>query len=71
MRSVTTYPTRYVSNTDKWPKATQHSVVERLVRQHGHLILDALWNSQLVEADESVGDVVTETPTVNEPCNRI
>jgi len=41
--------------------------VESLARQHSHLVLDALCNSQTVEADESVGDVVTETPVVNEP----
>jgi len=38
------------------------SVVESLVRQHSHFSLDA---------DESVGDVVTGTQAVNEPCSRI
>jgi len=47
------------------------SVVESLVRQHGYLVLDALWNSHPVKADDSVGDVVTEPQVVNEPYSRI
>jgi len=62
-------PTGYVSNTDEWPQVTQRSVVESLVRQHGRLVPDALWNSQPVEADASVGDVVTETQAVAEAFN--
>jgi len=45
--------TKYVSNTDEWLKVTRCSVVESLVRQHSHLVLDTVWNSQPVEADES------------------
>jgi len=54
--------------------ATQTNAEESLVRQHGHLVLVALWNSQPVEADESVSDVVTQTQAINEinePCSPI
>jgi len=44
-------------------KVTWHG----LVRQHDLLVFEALWNSQPVEADESIGDVVLETQVVNEP----
>jgi len=64
-------PTGYVSNSDVWPKVTRRSVEESLARQHGHFVLDALWNSQPVEAGESVRGVVKETQAVNEPCSRI
>jgi len=37
---------------DEWPKVTRCSVVESLVSQHGPLVLAALWDSQLEEADE-------------------
>jgi len=45
--------------------------VESLVCQHGHLVLDALWNSQPIAADESISDVITETQAENELCCRI
>jgi len=50
----------YVRNMNEWRKIMRRSIVESLVHQHGHLVLDAPWNSQPMEADESLGDVTTE-----------
>jgi len=58
-----------LGNTYKWSKVMRCSVMESLVCQHGHLVHYALWNSQPVEADESIGDVVTETKVIDEPFN--